>query len=60
MDDQCTSNNTSILCILLKLLEIKAYLSENVLDTFINPKIYFNAKNVVLRWRITATKEINL
>ena len=45
-DDQYTSNHTSILCILLKLLKIKAFLSENVLDSFINPKIYFNVKKL--------------
>ena len=43
-DDQCTSNNTLILCILLKLLKFQAFLSETVLDAFINPKIYFNVK----------------
>ena len=45
-DDQYTSNNTSILCILYKLFKIKAFLSENVLDSFINPKIYFNLKKL--------------
>ena len=44
-DNQCTSNSTSILCILLKLLKIKVFLSENVLDAFINPKNYLNVKN---------------
>ena len=47
-DDQYTSNTTSILCILFKLLKIKAFLSENVGPTwlFINPKIYFNVKKL--------------